>query len=106
MQALNSQIHNDELAELPGADLVLRGMKEVHEPAPTECALLVLIGAPRLRRLGFDMPDRPDIPQPFEHRLYELLEETHGEGAYSRYNSLIRRLVSFEHAMENLFSKS
>jgi hypothetical protein len=68
---------------------------------PTENALLVLIAAPRLRRLGFEIPDRPDIERPYEHRFYELLEATHGASAYSRYNSLLRRIVSFCRALEH-----
>ena len=35
-----------------------------------------------------------------EHRLYDLLAATHGDGAHSQYNALIRRLVSFERAAE------
>jgi hypothetical protein len=33
-----------------------------------------------------------------EQRLYELLAERHGDAAQSRYNALVRRLVSFERA--------
>ncbi len=61
-------------------------------------ALLVSIGAPRLRRLGFA------IEQPFpspEERLYTLLQREHGDAAHSRYNALVRRLVSFERAAES-----
>jgi hypothetical protein len=58
-------------------------------------ALLVLVGAPRLRELGFDVTDTPDFP---EDRLYELLAREYGDGAHSQYNALIRRLVSFERA--------
>jgi len=60
-------------------------------------ALLVSIGAPRLRRLGFEVP--PVIRSP-ERRLYDLLHETDPDAAHSRYNALIRRLVSFERAAE------
>ncbi len=96
----------EDLADLPGAELVLPGLREVRQPGVTECGLLVLIAAPRLQRLGLEVPDRPDIPQPYEHRLYELLEETHGDGAYSRYNSLIRRLTSFSSALEHRLKES
>lgn len=60
-------------------------------------ALLVSIGAPRLRRLGLRVPRA--IPEP-EHRLYELLARQDPDSAHSRYNALIRRLVSFERAAE------
>ena len=89
-----------DLDGLPGAELVSRGLRELADPDPTESALLVLIAGPRLRRLGFIVPGRGDIPLPYEHRLYELLEEKHGAGAYSRYNSLLRRLDSLCHALE------
>ncbi|MFL5935999.1 MAG: hypothetical protein ACJ76U_04075 [Gaiellaceae bacterium] len=51
---------------------------------------------PRLRRLGFDIPQA--FPSP-EHRLYELLRTEYGDAAHGRYNALLRRLVSFERAL-------
>ena len=60
-------------------------------------ALLVLIGAPRLRQLGFNVPDTPYFP---EDRLYEKLAADDSDSAHSRYNALIRTLVSFERAAE------
>lgn len=59
-------------------------------------ALLVAIGAPRLRSLGVTLPPHA-IPHP-EHRLYELLAASDSDSAHSRYNALIRMLVSFERA--------
>src|SRR4051794_40534337 len=90
----------DDLARLPGADLVITGLEEIDRAAPTESALLLLVASPRLRRLGFRIPERPDIPRPYEHRLYDLLEKQCGAAAYSRYNSLLGRIVSFCHALE------
>ena len=58
-------------------------------------ALLVSIGAPRLRSLGVDLPATIASP---EHKLYEVLAREGGDSAHSRYNALIRRLVSFERA--------
>jgi len=60
-------------------------------------SLLVSIGAPRLRRIGLDVPTA--LPSP-EHRLYELLARSDSDSAHSRYNALLRRLVSFERAAE------
>jgi hypothetical protein len=60
-------------------------------------ALLVSIGAPRLRRIGFAVSRT--LPAP-EDRLYELLSRVDPDSAHSRYNALIRRLVSFERAAE------
>lgn len=60
-------------------------------------ALLVSIGAPRLRQLGLRLPET--LPEP-ELRLYELIARDDPHGAHSRYNALVRRLVSFERAAE------
>ncbi len=82
--------------DLPGADLVGSGLADLAHGRETAAALLVLTGAPRLRRLSVPVPDSP-IRQA-EHRLYALLAATEPDGAHSRYNALIRRLVSFERA--------
>jgi hypothetical protein len=34
-----------------------------------------------------------------QQRLYQLLRQTSGD-AYARYNALIRRLISFQHALD------
>jgi hypothetical protein len=86
---------------LPGADLVRAGLRDLADSVESIEALLVLIGAPRPRRLGFEVDDSPPYP---EDRLYEKLAALHGNAAHSRYNALIRRLVSFERAMECLRS--
>ncbi|HEU4430337.1 MAG TPA: hypothetical protein VFT98_16370 [Myxococcota bacterium] len=82
---------------LPGGDLVASGLADLERGARTRNALLVAIGAPRLRALGVAVPN-PAIARP-ELALYELLTETEGTAAHSRYNALVRRLVSFEHAL-------
>ena len=83
---------------LPGEDLIQRGIEDLVLGRRTVHAYLVSIGAPRLRRLGLPIPEIA-IPSP-EIGLYELLQEGDPDGAHSRYNSLIRRLVSFERASE------
>lgn len=83
---------------LPGADLIETGVKDLYDGRETVAALLVAIGAPRLRRLGLELPDNlPDDP---EHRLYRLLAEDDSDSAHSRYNAFVRRLVSYERAAE------
>ena len=82
---------------LPGADLVRAGLRDIENGVESIEALLVQVGAPRLRRLGFDVADAAPYP---EDRLYEKLSKEHGNAAHSKYNALIRRLVSFERAME------
>ncbi len=88
----------ESLEGLPGADLVETGLADLGRGVESIPSLLVLIGAPRLRGLGLEVPETP-LSRP-EHRLYEVLADTHGDGAHSRYNALIRTLVSFERAME------
>ena len=60
-------------------------------------ALLVAIGAPKPRSLGIEVPE--SLPSNPEHRLYDLLSVSEPDAAHSRYNALIRKLVSFERAL-------
>jgi hypothetical protein len=55
------------------------------------------VGAPRLADLGLRLP--PPLPAP-EHRLYARLAADDPDAARSRYNALVRCLVSFERAAE------
>lgn len=82
---------------LPGAELIRAGFDDLANGVESTESLLVLIGAPRLRRLGYDVPDTDDFP---EDRLYARLAAEDGDSAHSRYNALIRLLVSFERAAE------
>lgn len=80
---------------LPGVDLVEHGLADLRRGVESVPALLVSIGAPRLRELGFE------VASPFEgaeRRLYDRLAEQGQDAAHSRYNALLRRLVSFERA--------
>jgi hypothetical protein len=81
---------------LPGGDLVSQGLADLREGRESVAALLVSIGAPRLRTLGVQVP--PTVEEP-EHRLYERLRQEFADAAHSRYNALVRRLVSFERAL-------
>jgi hypothetical protein len=82
--------------DLPGRDLIDQGLRDLADGAETAAALLVSIGAPRLRQLGILVPEA--FPSS-EHRLYALLSRTAPDSAHSRYNALLRRLVSFERAL-------
>jgi len=83
---------------LPGGELITSGIQDLQSGIESVPALLVSIGAPRLRRLGLRIPGNC-IPWP-EIRLYERLQQPNPDAAHSRYNALIRRLVSFERAAE------
>jgi hypothetical protein len=80
---------------LPGAELISQGLEDLARGAETVEALLVSIVAPRLRLLGYSIGE--GFPEP-ELRLYRHLAERYGDGAHSRYNALIRRIVSFQRA--------
>ena len=82
----------------PGEDLIKQGLSDLAEGIESIPAPLVAIGAPRLRSLGFLIP--LSVPSSPEHRLYRILQSENPDSAHSRYNALIRRLVSFEHAAE------
>ena len=82
----------------PGEDLIIQGIADLKEGRETVHSLLVSIGAFRLRRAGINVPTN-EFNDP-EHRLYRLLSEDDSDSAHSRYNALIRRLVSFERAAE------
>lgn len=81
---------------LPGADLVEAGIRDLARGIESVPALLVLVGAPRLRSLGLAVP-AIGIQQP-ELRLYDALARHDPDAAHSRYNALVRRLTSFERA--------
>ena len=83
---------------LPGNELIQTGIEDLRRGIQSAPALLVSIGAPRLRRLGLPIPDQT-IPYP-ELRLYERLRESDPDAAHSQYNALVRRLVSYERATE------
>jgi hypothetical protein len=83
---------------LPGNDLVRQGIEDLSRGVESVPALLVSIGAPRLRMVGLPVPEHV-ISSP-EQRLYQRLWSDDPDVAHSRYNALIRRLISFERAAE------
>ena len=86
----------DSFQGVPGADLIADGLRDLAAGVESAPALLVSIGAPRLRELGVDVPAA--VPAP-EHRLYAVLADANADSAHSQYNALVRRLVSFERAL-------
>lgn len=83
---------------LPFQESVLKGLADLNAGRETIESLLIRIGEPRLRLLDVPIPDGGDIDA--DRRLYALLGASHDDEAHSQYNSLIRRLVSFERALE------
>ena len=93
---------NTHLRKLPGADLIAAGVEDLRQGVYSIHALLVLIGARRLRDAGLEVPRPRDMPDHPELKLYAALCEQGYEDAHARYNAYLRRLVSFERALERL----
>jgi hypothetical protein len=88
---------DETYAGIPGGELIEAGLADLARDVESVPALLVAIGTPRLRELGVAVPER-SVAGP-EHRLYALLAANDADSAHSRYNALLRRLVSFERAL-------
>jgi hypothetical protein len=90
----------DELIEgLPGEALMREGLADFRSGRWTIGSYLVAIALPRLSRAGLINHTMP-LPIEPELQLYRLLRQQGGD-AYSRYNSLLRELVSFEFALDH-----
>lgn len=85
---------------MPGEELVRQGLADLAAGRETDLALLILIAAPRLKRLGICVPEQIRT-RPCEHELYARLDQRLGTAAHSSYNSLIRRIVSYARALEH-----
>ena len=81
---------------IPGEELVAAGVEALARGETSVDALLVAVGAPRLRMLGIPVSDARCLPRHPELALYYTIGLQHPDDAHSRYNALIRRLVSFE----------
>jgi hypothetical protein len=90
----------DQLSGLPGEELVRKGLTDLGSGRVTEEACLVSMASPRLRDCGL-LAAETSLVADAEMTLYRLLGQ-HEEDPYSSYNSLVRRLISFEHALDNL----
>lgn len=82
---------------LPGGDLVAEGIRDLAAAHETVPAVLVSVGAARLREAGIHVPMEFSNP---ERRLYDLLARDGVDSAHGRFNALVRRLISFEQAVE------
>lgn len=90
---------NDLIVGLPGEALVRKGLAEFLCGRRTVPACLVGIAQSRFRRAGL-LPELGSNPIPeAELQLYRLLRHEGGD-AYSRYNALVRELISFEQALD------
>ena len=91
---------------LPGAALIEHGIADGKKGTTSVEALLVAIAAPRLRRLGIDVPPSLCHVRDGELQLYREICRQRIPDPYSHYNALLRQLVSFEHALERRLSRA
>ena len=94
------------LPNYPGAELVLPGLRDAAAGQVTIASCLVSIARPLIERSGLaeHSPSLNYVAEP-ERALYRLLQ-AEGGNAYGRYNSLLRRLVSFEQAVRHAQSRA
>ena len=93
----------DLMVGLPGEELLREGLADFQSGRCTIPACLVSMARPRLHRAGLITGGGDSFPEP-ERQLYRLLRAEGGD-AYSRYNALIRELVSFEQALDRRQSR-
>jgi hypothetical protein len=89
----------------PGAELVMPGLRDAAAGRLTIESCLISIARPLLEASGLAQPlfSITYVAEP-ERALYRLLQNEPGD-AYGRYNSLVRRLVSFERAVRRAQSQ-
>ena len=88
-------------ARLPGEEVVRQGLADLQAGRRSVPACLVQVARGRLSRAGLICPADANMDGDAERQLYRLLLEQGGD-AYSRYNSLMRELVSFENALDHI----
>lgn len=89
---------NELIAGLPGESLVRSGLADVAAGRCTIPALVVAMARTRLTNAGL-LPSNARVEEDPERELYRQLRLEGGD-AYSRYNALVRELVSFELALD------
>lgn len=85
---------------LPGAELIAEGLRDIAAGRETIASELVKLGSPRLRNCGIEITVSDEQALNADRQLYRILSATHGDAAHSQFNAWIRQLVSFERALE------
>src|SRR4051794_35769282 len=89
----------ERLADLPGGKLVEQGLSDLQGGRRTIPACLVAIARNRFENAGLLPAMKGREPFEAELQLYRLWRAEGGD-AYSRYNALLRELVSFAQTFE------
>lgn len=99
-------MNRDELLTgLPGEGLVRQGLEDFRSGHCTIPAFLVDIARTRLSRAGLVATRTLNAKVEPELELYRMLRQEQGD-AYSRYNALLRQLVSFEDALDHRIGRA
>jgi len=94
----------DLISDLPGTALIQQGLQDYHAKLHTMPSCLVRMARRRLVRAGLiEASSGHDINAELD--LYHLLSHE-GNQAHSRYNALVRELISFEHALDHRLRKA
>ena len=101
---MNPKEQNELLSGLPVASQIQQGLCDHLENRLTIPACLVRMARPRLVKAGL-MNASEEHKTDAELDLYHLLAHE-GNHAHSRYNALVRELISFEHALDHRLSDS
>jgi hypothetical protein len=90
-----------EINELPGSELILPGLEDLHQGRNnTIGSLLISIASIRLTEAGLNIPQQSLVSEP-ELALYAYLQNERDD-AYPYYNALLNSLNSFCAALELL----
>lgn len=93
-------ITRERLELMPGWEIVSEGIADATAGRVSPAACIVWIAWPRLRRAGL-VTDEVRVKRVLEpeRMLYRLLRET-SANAYGSYQTLLRRVRRFEHALD------
>lgn len=88
------------IEQLPGAEIVLAGIRDLDARRDSPEAAAVAMAATRLRAAGLDVPPplSREIPA---HHLFDLLLARGPRQAHSTFNAITRRVASFASAAEH-----
>lgn len=87
------------IQDLPGEALILKGLTDLAENRHTIESCLVRIAENRLARAGI-LPKGKLTSENAELELYAFFAPL-GDSAHSKYNAMIRELISFEQALDH-----
>lgn len=95
-----SRMDRAEIETFPGGEIVTAGLGDLAAGHDSVEAAAVLMASRRLRGVGIEVPG-PPAELSASHHLYDLLSAELGDAAHSRYNAIVRRVISFARSAEH-----